>query len=382
MSPSVGDIDGDGLLEVEFTAGDFTGPDDYEGGFLGYVIHADTPSGSPFDGLLATFDDSTPGQSPFLEFVGDVDADGRDDLAGFGLFLGLSAIHETLDPTTEGYLPWGQGAYACDINADGQSDLCRLGSAHFGPLDVPGQPDLRPCLSNPSADAIRLEALAAGWSESYVAASSAGAGRHVVYALDEDTASSAGTCTDMGARFWTVPRDSHPPSFATADFTGDGVTDLAITISGDPAGESGVYVFSDPAAGPAAEVDSRDAPIWLELPFPDALATLSRGDVDGDGQDDVILVNSGHVVIYRGPLASGDTAVEAADGVFHKDDLDRKTLHVSDVHDVDGDGQDDVLLSDPDDDLAGLNAGKIYVVWSGGIGSNRRDEALPEGLED
>jgi hypothetical protein len=376
MLPSVGDVDGNDVPDVLFVAGSSV-PEDNSAAYLGYVISGETPSGSAFQSVLATVDDGVPDTLPLLRFIGDVDADGRDDLAGFGLFVGLDTLSDVIEPTNAAFIDVEVfNAYRCDLDSNGQSDLCANGRATLGPVDVAPVPDIVHC-GPPSLPPPHSFEVLHGWPEGFVAASKDFNDQVDLFAVDFDVAFDQGICPANASRSWVVPADTQP-IVITAELTGDGTTDVAIAISTPDGADSGIYVFSEP---PVSGTDVRDAPIHLDVPFPTMPGSLHHADLDGDGQDDLVYVSNGHLMVHRGPVLAGSTPVDAAAGLFHND-ANSPRIGLNDIYDVDGDGQQDLLLSDPADELAGLNAGKLYVVWSGGIGSNSRDEPLPAGLED
>ncbi|MFH1465234.1 MAG: MopE-related protein [Pseudomonadota bacterium] len=158
------------------------------------------------------------------------------------------------------------------------------------------------------------------------------------------------------------------------DLDGDGSEDLLIGAdSTTPAGaQTGTaYLFSGPLSG---AVSTTSATTTIDgIASCDCLGrtALGAGDLDGDGQDDIVVSisyghttgsSSGEVLAYLGPLR-GSLTVSDADAV-----LMTSSLRGSDVEralaadDLDGDGYDDLLLGGYGDSSASRAGGAAYVV--------------------
>jgi hypothetical protein len=83
---------------------------------------------------------------------------------------------------------------------------------------------------------------------------------------------------------------------AAADVNGDGFGDLAVIedVMGGPAPMQGIRVFQGSAAG----LESPEAGQFIERPS--FISGGSAGDVDGDGFSDLVLLEPGALVVFRG----------------------------------------------------------------------------------
>jgi hypothetical protein len=157
------------------------------------------------------------------------------------------------------------------------------------------------------------------------------------------------------------------------DLDGDGLSELVIGAPfEEEAGASGgaVYLFSAPAAGELG-LAGADSKLVAESAGDEAGAALdSRGDLDGDGLQDLVIgapsedsaaANAGAVYLFYQP-GSGTLSLSVADSKLQgtvKDDTFGAA--VATVGDVDGDGTDDLLVGAPGEDSAGSAAGAAYL---------------------
>ncbi len=124
--------------------------------------------------------------------------------------------------------------------------------------------------------------------------------------------------------------------------------------------------------------------------------SLASIDYNADGIDDVVVgspdnneggPNAGSVYVVFGPV-SGFTGLDAADVQFTGESAsDRLGGWVSSAGDIDGDGQDDIIAGATLDDAGGDNAGAAYIVAGGGGAGGAIDEhafvkLTGEGVED
>jgi hypothetical protein len=145
-------------------------------------------------------------------------------------------------------------------------------------------------------------------------------------------------------------------NIVTGDFDGDGLTDIALGVpESDMSRPQGgaVFIFKGAATGLPA------TPTWTILGTSDTGqlgAVMAVGDLDGDGRDDlaisepgadVTIADSGAVLLYR----IGDSGPERLRPPLTG--LGRGNFGASlDIADVDGDGDQDLIVGSPGADLA------------------------------
>jgi hypothetical protein len=158
---------------------------------------------------------------------------------------------------------------------------------------------------------------------------------------------------------------------ALKDVTGDGEPDLTFAAAnhGDPAERAGrAYVVpaGDLQPGPADELSLqvRGTEVGDGMGY-----GLQSGDIDGDGQHDLLVAASGvfpgkwpgKLLVYRGPLSPGVYEAQDADAAVHGEYVFDYFGRAIETTDLDADGQEDVFVSAmgwP----AGENRGAVYLV--------------------
>ena len=151
------------------------------------------------------------------------------------------------------------------------------------------------------------------------------------------------------------------------DLGGDGLDDLAVGAYFADGSAGVVYLLEAPATGSlgtaTARLSGTTAGDWL------GWQGLSEGDVDGDGNPDLLLGggyagsdNAGAAWLLYGPFA-GSVSVSTGRSWSGSDTNAYAGFDVT-LHDLDSDGLSDVLIGVPGPDAS---AGAAYAFWGAGL---------------
>ena len=139
------------------------------------------------------------------------------------------------------------------------------------------------------------------------------------------------------------------------DLDGDGRDDVAIS----EASAATTWVYNGNSGGTPFSSGA-------SVSFAVGAESMAGGDLDGDGWNDLVLADptgTGTAYLFYGPLVTGSYAASDADGTISGDgDAFGVSLVVGDV---DNDGNDDVLIGAVDDDTAGSGYGAAFLFYGG-----------------
>ena len=292
MSIAVGDLDGNGTLDLAIANGDPSfksitvllnnGNDDF-GVWLGFAAPADYPSGKGQDGQNAIA-------------VGDLDGDGYLDIATANRQVGTVSLLVNngdgtfADPIIISVAPFTQRIITVDLDDDGDLDLATA-NIDIGPGSVSvllneggmrfAEPVNYPVGVNPNA------LVAGDWDHDGdydLAVPNSQGGISVLLNEGDGTFGKAGG-----------PRGGDMRAISAADFNGDGDLDLAAAVlsgSNDLPGFVGVFVNEGAGTfSPAGLFEVGRNPRSLTATGVDRDGNLVPLDLDGDGDADVATGN-------------------------------------------------------------------------------------------
>jgi len=164
---------------------------------------------------------------------------------------------------------------------------------------------------------------------------------------------------------------------SAGDVDGNGYDDMLIGRREDGNGsDAKAYLYFGPNL-PADDTAEASAELIFVGDSSDVCpcAVAGLGDIDGDGYDDVAIsaVNSsaadggGTIYLFYGGEAgsfSRETSLSSADMIFYGEGSgDQAGLAMAGLGDMNGDGFGDFAIGAPGNDLAGIDAGKVHLLF-------------------
>jgi hypothetical protein len=152
---------------------------------------------------------------------------------------------------------------------------------------------------------------------------------------------------------------------------GDGIDELALTARGEPHLGDVVLLYQQTLPGALATVDA-DVEIQTDGTLVARWTQLGHADLNGDGYDDLLLGNpnddsgAGSVLIFSGMLDGGTGLEPDAELIGRDGSYTGKAI--ASPGDLDGDGKDELLIGAPGD-------GGLYLHQDGESGRFALDDA-------
>ncbi|WP_168210463.1 VCBS repeat-containing protein [Persicimonas caeni] len=171
------------------------------------------------------------------------------------------------------------------------------------------------------------------------------------------------------------------------DLTGDGRDDIVITGHRDAT--FALWVIDGSAALQGA-VDLNSAVATLEVPqYGDrGLAVDASGDVNGDGVDDLLVGqpgwngDKGRALLFLGGAGlRGDLLRDGPDGEYYERIEDRLGYAVDIAPDLNGDGLDDMVVSEGRGGGVGVEDGRVHIIFGRPVPTDRMYLGPSEGAD-
>jgi hypothetical protein len=224
----------------------------------------------------------------------------------------------------------------------------------------------------------------------------AGTGGELWIYLDTPTLPAALTRANADTIITTTVADAFLGyTLATGDLDGDGRDDLIVGAPGDLRGAGITQVGSAYAvftgalpAGSTTITAQADLTVNGTVASGHFGTSVAAGDVDGDGQDDLVVGGpgshwwlasysyAGAAYVWSGPVSGTTTDTTADLKITGVDVSDAVGVFVAVPGDLDGDGVDELVIGASGDTTGGTDSGKLGVFWGPvGGGSDTIDGA-------
>jgi|GEM_PF-2847514 len=171
----------------------------------------------------------------------------------------------------------------------------------------------------------------------------------------------------LGASGDYIPMNGDPAGIAYGDLNNDGEMDIVVSSYAANSNAGKVYVFFGPLSG---SIGASSADVVISGTTYLAGPTGELGDVNGDGEDDLVYGELcpttdcyGKVYIAYGPISSGSyVPSDIANATFTGENANDYLGYSLFTHDVNGDGKVDILAG-AEGYPQGNGEGRVYLVY-------------------
>jgi hypothetical protein len=367
---AIGDLDGDGKPDLAVTN---------EGPNTVSVFRNTSTSGSITTGSFAAHVDFATGSDPVSVAIGDLDGDGKPDLAvaNFDDHT-VSVLRNT---AVSGSITTGSFASKVDFTTGGGPE-----SVAIGDLDGDGKPDLVvPNYNSTTVSVFRntstsgsittgsfaskVDFATGSWPQFVAIGDLDGDGKpdlavgnqgsNTVSVL-RNTAASGSITTGSFASKVDFTTGSYPLTVAIGDLDGDGKPDLAVANSG----ENTVSVLRNTAI--SGSITSGSFAAKVDFATGSGPYSVAIGDLDGDGKPDLAVTNysDNTVSVLRNTATSG--SITTGSFASKVDFATGSTPYSVAIGDLDGDGKSDLAVANGNDNTVSVlrNLSSIPVITS------------------
>ena len=377
--------DGDALIHPGATEvwydgvdSDCAGDDDDDADADGYRADS-VPFGDDCDDSAAT---THPDAPEICDDSADNDCDGERDSCDLDTLLEGEAADDNLGGALTAVGDWdGDGDTDLAVGADRQAGGgAARGAVYVVNVNILGSQDVASVSHSVlwgDDDQDRAGAALASIGDSVLVgafgADLGGAEAGAAYLLTSDVGESAGMSDGVVLAGEVAGDNAGAAVGAAGDVDGDGEADLLIGAWGQDAGGAdagAAYLLLGPVTADA-DLSYADTRFVGDSPGEYAGSAVVGGDLDGDGFADLAIgapyltedAVTGGAYLVRGPVDASHVALVDADARLLGEsggDLAGSALAIA--SDLDGDGDDELLVAAPDEDEGGTTAGAVYVV--------------------
>jgi hypothetical protein len=291
-SVAIGDLDGDGKLDLAIAN---------NGSNTISVFRNTSTSGTITSGSFATKVDFTTGTTPYFVAIGDIDGDGKLDLAVAN--ANSNTVSVLRNTATSGTI--ASGSFETEVNFETGTGPLNVSIAD---IDGDGKLDLVVMNYNVSTVSVLRNTTTSGKLSS----------------------GSFATKVDFAPGFY-------PSGLTIGDIDGDGKLDLALTNSGS----NTISVFRNTATSGTIASGSFATKVDFATGFNPT--SIAIGDIDGDGKLDLVVGILNNVSVYKNTASSGTIASGSL--ATNIDFATGKNPYSVAIADIDGDGKLDLAVA-------------------------------------